>query len=128
MADIEPTVFTKFTHYSLLIIVNEIVGLFRPPSTRRRSQLSYRCSDKDPCFWYRFFSGTSGKNPETLSERLYNILSQNTGGVCSGDAMIMNGGHNLVEDDGSGRARVSLHSILVRAVIPIVLSQWELLA
>jgi hypothetical protein len=33
MADIEPTVFTKFTHYSLLIIVNEIIGLFRPPST-----------------------------------------------------------------------------------------------
>jgi hypothetical protein len=60
-----------------------------------------------------------------MSQLTYNILSQNTGGAYSGDGMIMNGGHNLVEDDESGRARVSLRSILVRAVISIDLSQWE---
>jgi hypothetical protein len=60
-----------------------------------------------------------------MSQLSYDILSQNTGGACSGDGMIMNGGHNLVEGDESGRARVSLLSILVRAVIFIVLSQWE---
>jgi hypothetical protein len=61
-----------------------------------------------------------------MSQLSYNILSQNTGGACSGDGTVIDKGYNLVEDDESGRARVSLHSILVRAVISVVLSQWEL--
>jgi hypothetical protein len=35
MPIVKPTVFTEFTHYSLLIIVNKIVSLFRPPGTNR---------------------------------------------------------------------------------------------